>query len=271
MPLKLMYIANDPSIALIACKAGVDRIFIDLEINNKAERQRGHDTVISRHHASDIKAVRKVAPATQILCRINPLFPGSATEIENAILYGADVIMLPMYTSIEEVGEFLSIVAGRAATCLLLENSAAVKILDATLQLPGIDEIFIGLNDLHLSYGMKFMFEPLANGMIDRLAQKIKEARIPFGFGGIGRLGFGTLPAEKVLIEHYRLGSRMVILSRSFCGAGDPRLLESFENDMRSGIKKMRRFERIIETEFTPEHFAYNKEEVREIVSAIIR
>ena len=36
------------------------------------------------------------------------------------------------------------------------------------------------------------------------------------GFGGIARLGFGMLPAEHVIAEHYRLGSTAVILSRSF-------------------------------------------------------
>lgn len=36
--LKLMYITNDPAIARIAADAGVDRIFIDMEVLGKAER-----------------------------------------------------------------------------------------------------------------------------------------------------------------------------------------------------------------------------------------
>jgi len=39
MPLKLMYITNDAEIAKIAENAGVDWIFVDLEINGKEERQ----------------------------------------------------------------------------------------------------------------------------------------------------------------------------------------------------------------------------------------
>ena len=45
--LKLMYITNQPEIAKIADKNGVDRIFIDLEKIGKRERQGGMDTVQS--------------------------------------------------------------------------------------------------------------------------------------------------------------------------------------------------------------------------------
>ena len=38
--LKLMYITNKPAIAKIAADAGVDRIFIDMEVLGKAERQK---------------------------------------------------------------------------------------------------------------------------------------------------------------------------------------------------------------------------------------
>ena len=37
--LKLMYITNDPTVAKIAADAGVDRIFIDMEVLGKAERR----------------------------------------------------------------------------------------------------------------------------------------------------------------------------------------------------------------------------------------
>lgn len=52
--LKLMYITNDPAVARIAADAGVDRIFIDMEVLGKAERQGGMDTVQSHHVPEDI-------------------------------------------------------------------------------------------------------------------------------------------------------------------------------------------------------------------------
>ena len=56
--LKLMYITNDPAVAKIAADAGVDRIFIDMEVLGKAERQGGMDTVQSHHTPEDIAKVR---------------------------------------------------------------------------------------------------------------------------------------------------------------------------------------------------------------------
>ena len=42
---------------------------------------------------------------------------------------------------------------------------------------------------------------------------------MPFGFGGIARIGEGDLPSDHILGEHVRLGSTSVILSRTFKGA----------------------------------------------------
>ena len=80
-----------------------------------------------------------------------------------------------------------------------------------------IDEVFIGLNDLSLGYGFNFMFKPLADGTVDKIIEKFKAKKLPYGFGGVASLGRGALPGEKVIAEHYRLGSTCVILSRSFC------------------------------------------------------
>ena len=39
---------------------------------------------------------------------------------------------------------------------------------------------------------------------------------MPFGIGGIARVGEGMLPAELLLAEHVRLGSTGAIISRTF-------------------------------------------------------
>lgn len=71
---------------------------------------------------------------------------------------GADYIMLPMYRTREDVETFIGYVKGRAKTMLLLETIDAQKNLEDYVDLPGIDEIHIGLNDLHLAYKKDFMF-----------------------------------------------------------------------------------------------------------------
>ena len=51
---------------------------------------------------------------------------------------------------------------------------AAVERIDEILALDGIDEVHIGLNDLSLGYGMKFMFELLTDGTVERLCLKFR-------------------------------------------------------------------------------------------------
>jgi len=188
-----MYITNDVNIAKIAENSGVDWIFIDLETIGKEKRQGHLDTVISRHNICDVKKVREVLTKSELLVRVNPIFKGSKEEIEKVIYDGADIVMLPYFMGKDEVETFVDYVNGKAKVCLLLETPVAVENIDAILTVQGIDYIHIGLNDLHLGYKMKFMFELLADGTVDMLCHKIKERDIPYGFGGIAQLGQGTL------------------------------------------------------------------------------
>ena len=219
MPLKLMYITNDPNVARIARKHGVDRIWIDLEVRGKAARQQGLNAVLSHHSIEDISKVASAVGRPDLLVRINPLDHSSKKEIDLVIDAGADMIMLPMWRSADEVNTFVKLVDGRVKTILLIETAEAVDCLDEVLEAGGFDEIHIGLNDLHLSYGLTFMFELLTNGTVENLCKKIAAYNIPYGFGGIARIGQGLIPAENVILEHYRLGSTRAILSRSFCNA----------------------------------------------------
>lgn len=221
MSLNLMYITNIPSVALIAEKNGVDRIMVDLETLGKEERQKNMDTVKSHHTVDDVRNISNVLTSSEMLVRVNPWNETSVKEIEEVIAAGADRIMLPMWKTAEEVNSFLNTVNDRVHTTLLLETKEAVEIIDEILENPLLDEIHIGLNDLHLSYGLTFMFELLSNGIVENLCQKFKAKGIPYGFGGIAKIGEGTLPAESIVMEHYRLGSSRVILSRSFCNTDE--------------------------------------------------
>jgi len=215
--LKLMFITNDPVIALGAEQAGVDRIFIDLETVGKAERQGGLDTVQSKHTVADASVMRGILTRAELLVRVNQIYEGSASEIDAVIGAGADIVMLPYFKTAAQVRFFLDCVGGRAKTMLLFETPESVECVDEILALPGIDECYVGLNDLHLGYGRKFMFELLADGTVEALCRKFAAAGKPYGFGGIARIGTGTLSADMILAEHTALGSSSVILSRGFC------------------------------------------------------
>lgn len=243
MPLKLMYITNNKKIAKIAEESGVDWIFIDLEIIGKKERQGHLDTVISYHSIEDVKKIKNILIKSKLLVRINPIHDKSNIEINKVIDYGADIVMLPYFKTKDEVKIFIDYIDQRAKTCLLLETADAVENLDDILSIDGIDFIHIGLNDLHLEYKMNFMFELLEDGTVEKLCNKFKEKKIPFGFGGIARLGQGDLPAEYIIAEHYRLGSSMAILSRSFCNVNKINDIKSIKDIFQKGVKEIRQYE----------------------------
>lgn len=269
MALTLMYITNNKDVALIAEKYGVDRIWIDLETLGKEERQKGMNTVKSKHSVEDIRLIKPLLSKAKLMVRVNPWNTSSPKEIDAVIEAGADVIMLPMWKSSKEVQNFVQYVNGRIDTNLLLETKEAVECIDDVLQISGIDEIHIGLNDLHLSYGMTFMFELLSNGMVEELCGKIRKAGIPYGFGGIAKIGEGMLPAEKVIMEHYRLGSTRAILSRSFCNTEEIKEIEKIERVFSENMNTLRKFEKSLGG-VTSGEFADNTLVVRELVQKIV-
>lgn len=244
--LKLMYITNDVNMAKILEKNGVDRVWVDLEKLGKSDRQGGMNTVQSSHTIEDVQRIRNaISGKSELMVRINPINPCSVTEIEEVIAAGADVIMLPYYKTIADVDSFINAIRGRVKACLLLETIGAEQCLDETLRLyaKDIDEIHIGLNDLHLEYKMKFMFELLSNGKVEDISSTIKKYGIPFGFGGIAKLDEGLLPARHVIAEHYRLGSSMAILSRSFYDHWISDDYEEIDRVFKFGIEQIRDYE----------------------------
>lgn len=245
MSLELFYITNNTDVALIAEKYGVDRIWIDLETFGKEERQKNMNTVKSHHNVRDISKIKPLLTKSKLMVRVNPWNVNSKQEIDDVINAGADIVMLPMWMCVNEVKAFIKAVDGRAKTNLLLETKQAVDCIDEVLKLDGIDEIHIGLNDLHISYGQTFMFEPLANGTVDMLCDKFKKANIPYGFGGVASIGKGFLKSEYVIMEHYRLGSTRAILSRSFCNINTCTDLKEVEDRFKTSMSALRQYEQV--------------------------
>ena len=268
MSLILMYITNSPEVAQIAQNSGVDRIWIDLQTFGKEERQKGMNTVKSQHTVDDIKKIKPILTKSEMLVRVNPWNDNSVQEIDQVVSAGADIIMLPMWKSAAEVTNFINSVGGRCKTTLLLETKEAVECLDEVLKNDGVDEIHIGLNDLHLSYGLTFMFELLANGTVEKLTKKIAGAGLPYGFGGIARLGEGLLPSKKVIMEHYRLGSTRAILSRSFCDNAIITDIKEVEHVFTENMKELRDYEGVVAENI--ESYEKNRIVVQQEVAKIV-
>ena len=76
------------------------------------------------------------------------------------------------------------------------------------------------------------------------------------------------MPAENIIKEHYRLGSSMVILSRSFCNASQITDLNEIDVIFKEGVGAIRDFEKEVN-----DHLAYfedNRQLVKQIVKQIV-
>lgn len=270
-----MYITNNPTIAKIAEEASVDLIFVDMEFIGKDSRQGGLDTVQNHHTVRDVINIRKAVHKAQVLVRVNPIhealpdYPSSEDEINAVIEAGADIVMLPYFKTIAEIKKFIAIIAGRTKVCLLVETPEAASILEQIIEIPGIDMIHIGLNDMHLALGLKFMFELLTDGSVEKWIHTIRHKNIICGFGGIASLHGGVVPGHMILMEHYRLGSEIAILSRSFCNTQQIGDINKIRDIFSTGVAQIREYEKSLRLK-TPEEFENNLNDIKDTVNQIL-
>lgn len=214
----LTLFTNNLDLAKRADEAKINRIGLDLEVIGKSERQAHLNTWISDHKESDLPALRETLCKAELFVRTNPIHSNSRDEIERLIDGGADVLMLPFFETVEEVQTFVDLVGTRAAVSLLVETAPATVRIEEIVQIKGVDEIHIGLNDLHLSIGLRNHFELLGSKLMEMLSDVVVQAGIPFGFGGIGRLGDERLPVPPDLVyaQFPRLKANRALVSRVF-------------------------------------------------------
>ena len=229
-------ITDNPKVAEYVDRLGVNRIFIDLETLGKYERQKGLNTLISTHKESNISSVKNRLTSAELLVRIDPFNDHSFAQIEKVIDYGADAIMLPMYSyanEVEQVGNFIN---GRAKLVPLVETPDAIRNIEQVSKLECVDDFHIGLNDLQIARGTSTMFDVFFDGVLDQIYSKAVK---PVGFGGVANSLVGDLPASMILAEHVYRRSNGVILSRSFHGAS--KTIEDFiANDFESHFEAMK-------------------------------
>lgn len=266
--MRFIFITNSPSLAAYVTSHNVDRVMVDLETLGKQERQGHLNTLISRHSLADVVAVREVVPKGRLIVRVNPLNDDSYGEIAEAIKAGADHIMLPMFRSADEVSRFAELLSGRAGLILLAETRGAMEALAECAAVDGVTEVHIGLNDLSLDLNLPFLFQPLANGLVDTMAAAVRASGKPLGIGGVARVEEGLLPAQMLLGEHVRLGSTGAILSRTFHRNTMTVAEIEQEMDFPKEIAKLRQAYRLHQNA-TPGQIEANRKSVAERISAI--
>jgi hypothetical protein len=102
--IELLMITADPMVAASLESAGVDTVFVDLEVRGKAARQAGRNTVISGHSINDVRAVRAAVSGSRLLVRVNPWWEGSEDEID-AVLERLKTGTLDCIVQVQMLGE----------------------------------------------------------------------------------------------------------------------------------------------------------------------
>jgi hypothetical protein len=240
--MKFYLITSNPKVSTYAIDSGVDSIFVDIETLGKAERQKNLNLHLTSHTFTDIKNIRKaISEGSEIVVRLNPLNQNSESEFNIALLNGASRIMFPMIRSVNDFIAISKINSGRCPIVYLIETKEALQSIELWIKfVRGNDRVHFGLNDLSLSYNMKFLFTPLALGLLDYAASIMRQSKIQFGIGGISRIGQGLINPKLILSEHVRLGSSWVILSRSFHGGSSEDYDLFKKNDLKSEILKIK-------------------------------
>ena len=129
--------------------------------------------------------------------------------------------MLPYFSNPSELEAFVDIVGGRAEVSALVETRSAADGIERLVRVPGVAEIHVGLNDLHLHLKLPSHFHVLGLPLFARIAQCVREAGIPFGFGGVARVSDESLPVPSrlMLAQFPYFGADRSLVSRAFLGA----------------------------------------------------
>ena len=214
--MQFLMIPGNAEIAKYICQDREIVPFVDLEKLGKPERQGHLSTWKSQQTLEDVTEIREAVPNAELLVRIDPMHEGSKAQIEEVIARGANAVMLPMFYDCETLARFLDLLAGRAEAVPLFETAQSVAALPEISAKLALTRAHIGLNDLHLDLGSDFLFEPLAEGRLDRPCAALRDAGVRFGIGGLARAREGIVSPEFLLGEHVRLGSTAAILSQTF-------------------------------------------------------
>jgi hypothetical protein len=214
-------ITNKVEHALLLDSCGIQQIMVDTERIGKAERQLGSNAVINFHQIEDVAKLKSIELKAKIICRINGYHAKIFKEIEQSIDAGADILMLPMIQNLNDFSKLVNQISNRVEILPLIETPYSIFNLNKIIEIATPSQLHFGLNDLHLSLGMKNLFEVLLSPLFASAVSYANDRVNLVGIGGVGYPISTQKVAPQLLInEHLLLGSRSVILSRSFFSDG---------------------------------------------------
>lgn len=209
---------DSPALAAVAAAAGVERIGPDLERLGKAGRQPEPGNLISGHDEGSLAAVRAVIGGSRLFVRCNPPNVNLDVELARLLDAGVTTIMLPMVRTVAEAAHAARHIDGRAALVAMVEHADALAIVEDLASVDGVDELYIGSNDLSRSLGHATRFAAMNPRVIGRVASAAARRGRGFGFFGVGRLDAPALPVrpDDVFAAFVGYGATSALFARTF-------------------------------------------------------
>ena len=178
--------------------------------------------------------VRTFLHKAKLFARCNPPNADLNSEVDRLIAQGVNALMLPYFETVAQAQSFVDAVGGRARTVLLIETARAAEQTKHLCNIPGVDEIHFGLNDLRLSLGWATHFHVLVSDDLVRWCEIVNESGLPCAVGGVGRAHDNSLPipSDLVLAQLARLRASGSLISRAF--------FKSWDHDLGTEITLLR-------------------------------
>ena len=225
---------NRPELLLVAPSAQwqkqarrIDRVMVDLEQQQKWDRQSGYNTQINQQDFQDVRDAVAINSAP-VLARINPLHHATPMELQRVLDCGADSVMLPMAANCGEVELFFQMVA-RAQAPAVDQVIIQVETLALFAQARELAQLaqwfnrsqtcrasfYVGFNDLMIQRGDAFLWQPLLDGTLAAFCGHFPPFSV--GFGGLTLPERGEpIPSIELMAEMASLNCGLTVLRRSF-------------------------------------------------------
>lgn len=211
-------ITNNSKLINNASGLGI-KFLVDLERGSKLKRQENTTAWLSNHTINEYLKLKKEFPNELIGVRINRFSENVFEDLMTIKHSNPSFVMLPMWTTLEEVGQFKSIFYDCTNLILLAETKESLKIILNGHIHDRIFDVHFGLNDLRIEYKYKSIFEILASKILESPCKELQLKGINYGIGGVGSFSNSKNllidPADLLTIYKF-LGAKTTILSQSF-------------------------------------------------------
>ncbi|MBT5755476.1 MAG: aldolase [Acidimicrobiaceae bacterium] len=195
---------------------GCSAVLVDLEQSDKADRQAGFDTQISRNSIVDLRLVRQQTDLS-VICRVDRQRSIDKVLISQIIEAGADELLIAMVEEPDELEAVMEFVGNEIKVGIMIETVRAVAACKELASLSP-ERVFLGLNDLWIERHTNSRFDALIDGTADAVAEAC--GTIAFGVGGATHPDLGDpLAAIHLINEINRLQADFTFLRRSFFDA----------------------------------------------------